>query len=74
MSPNTGALWSVGALGTGAIDDAAFDIADVDNAALAALRQGGRTRLYSVDLASGRATPIGRVGSGQALWGLAIEP
>lgn len=74
VSPNTGMLWSVGALGTGAIDDAAFDIADVGNAALAALRQGGRTRLYSVDLASGRATPIGRVGSGQALWGLAIEP
>jgi len=74
VSPNTGLLWSVGALGIGALDDAAFDIADVNNAALAALRQGGRTRLYSVDLASGRATPIGRIGNGQALWGLAIEP
>lgn len=74
VSPNTGLLWSVGALGTGAVDDAAFDIADLNNAALAALRQGGRTRLYSVDLASGRATPIGRIGNGQALWGLAIEP
>jgi hypothetical protein len=74
VSPNTGMLWSVGALGTGAIDDAAFDIADVDNAALAALRRGGRTRLYSVDLASGRTTPIGLIDQGQALWGLAIEP
>ena len=75
VSPNTGVLWSVGALGTGAVDDAAFDIADAaGNAALAALRQGGRTRLYAVDLASGRATPIGRIGTGQALWGLAIEP
>lgn len=74
VSPNTGLLRSVGALGTGPLDDAAFDIADLDNAALAALRQGGRTRLYALDLASGRATLIGRVGTGQALWGLAIEP
>jgi hypothetical protein len=74
VSPNTGLLWSVGALGTGPVDDAAFDIADVNNAALAALRRDARTRLYTVDLASGRATLIGRVGDGQALWGLAIEP
>jgi hypothetical protein len=75
VSPNTGVLWTVGALGTGAVDDAAFDIADVNNAALAALRRGGVTRLHAVDLATGRATPIGRVGNGQqALWGLAIEP
>lgn len=75
VSPNTGLLWTVGALGTGAVDDAAFDIADVNNAALAALRRGGVTRLHAVDLATGRATPIGRVGNGQqALWGLAIEP
>lgn len=74
VSPNTGLLWSIGALGTGPVDDAAFDIADLNNAALAALRQGGRTRLYALDLASGRATLIGRVGNGQALWGLAIEP
>jgi Domain of unknown function (DUF4394) len=75
VSPNTGLLWTVGALGTGPVDDAAFDIADVNNAALAALRRGGVTRLHAVDLATGRATPIGRVGNGQqALWGLAIEP
>jgi outer membrane protein assembly factor BamB len=74
VSPNTGMLWSVGALGTGALDEAAFDIADAGNVALAALRQGGRTRLVTIDLASGRATPIGRIGDGQALWGLAIEP
>jgi hypothetical protein len=74
VSPNSGVLKAVGALGTGAIDDAAFDIADVGNTALAALRQGGRTRLHLVDLASGRATPLGTVDQGRALWGLAIEP
>ncbi|MBP6898683.1 MAG: DUF4394 domain-containing protein [Burkholderiaceae bacterium] len=74
VSPNTGLLRTVGALGTGAVDDAAFDIADVDNTALAALRVGGRTRLHRVDLATGRATLLGTVGQGRALWGMAIEP
>ncbi len=74
VSPNTGALSAVGALGTGPLEDAAFDIADLNNAAFAAVRAGGRTRLHAVDLASGRATPLGTVGDGRALWGMAIVP
>jgi Domain of unknown function (DUF4394) len=74
VSPNTGLLATVGALGTGAVDDAAFDIADVGNTALAALRQNGMTRLHLIDLSTGRATVLGRVADGQALAGLAIEP
>ena len=74
VSPNTGALTVVGPLGSGALDAAAFDIADIDNTALAALRSNGRTRLYVLDLATGRGTPLGTVGEGRALWGLAIEP
>lgn len=74
VSPNSGRLYTVGALGTGAVDDAAFDIADVDNSAFAALRQGGSTRLYTIDLKTGRATLLGTVGDGRALWGLAIAP
>ncbi len=74
VSPNTGTLMVVGALGTGPIDDAAFDIADIGNTALAALRAGGHTRLFLVDLASGRAAPLGTVDQGRTLWGLAIEP
>ncbi len=77
VSPNTGQLMAVGgagSLGTGGLEDAAFDIADTDNTALAALRSGGRTRLYRIDLASGRATLLGTVGDGRALWGMAIEP
>jgi Domain of unknown function (DUF4394) len=77
VSPNTGTLMVVGAIGsmgTGAIDDAAFDIADIGNTALAALRAGGRTRLHLIDLATGRATLLGTVGEGRALWGMAIEP
>jgi hypothetical protein len=74
VSPNTGALTVVGPLGSGTLDAAALDIADIDNTALAALRSKGRTRLYVLDLATGRGTPLGTVGEGRALWGLAIEP
>lgn len=74
VSPNTGRLFTVGALGTGPLEAASLDIADVDNSALAALRRDGRTRLYAVDLASGRATAIGTVADGAPLRGLAIEP
>lgn len=74
VSPNTGLLTVVGNLGTGPLEDANFDIADINNAALAALRAGGRTRLHAIDLATGRATAIGTVGDGRALWGMAIVP
>lgn len=74
VSPNTGLLFTVGALGTGPLQDASFDIADVDNTALAALRFGGRTRLYRIDLASGQASVLGTLGAGQPLVGLAIVP
>jgi len=74
VSPNAGWLRTVGPLGTGPVDDASFDIADVDNAALAALRHQGRTRLYAVDLETGRARPLGTVGDGAPIRGLAIEP
>jgi hypothetical protein len=74
VSPNTGRIVDVGALGTGPVADAAFDIADTNNAALAALRAGGRTRLFAIDLATGRATLLGSVGDGEALRGIAIQP
>ena len=74
VSPNTGQVAQVGALGTGALEDAAFDIADTDNTALAALRSGGRTRQHLVDLATGRATLLGTIAQGRAVWGMAIAP
>lgn len=74
VSPNTGWVSTVGALGTGALEDASLDIADIDNTPLAALRSNGRTHLYWVDLASGRARNVGAVADGGRLRGLAIEP
>jgi hypothetical protein len=75
VSPNTGQLFTVGALGIGSFSRASLDISDVNNAAyLGADVEGSRgTRIYSVDLATGRATFIGTVG-GERLRGLAIEP
>jgi hypothetical protein len=75
VSPNTGQLFTVGPLGIGRFARAGFDIADVNNAAYLAVDLEGRTatRLYSVDLASGKAMFIGTVG-GERLRGIAIEP
>jgi hypothetical protein len=75
VSPNTGQLFTVGALGVGTFARASFDISDVNNAAYLGADVEGRrgTRVYSVDLATGKASFIGTVG-GESLRGLAIEP
>ena len=74
ISPNTGQLRTVGSLGLGPLEDASFDISDVRNTPLAALRVNGQTRLYVLDLGTGRASLLGTVSDGRALWGMAIEP
>lgn len=76
VSPNSGQLATVGPLGLGPLDEAAFDIADVGGAAFAALRSVAqpRTRLHLVDLATGQARLLGTVADGGKLRGLAIEP
>ena len=76
VSPNTGQLRTVGSLGLGELADASFDIADLSNAAFAALRTpaGTKTQLHLIDLDSGRARLIGTVGDGGALLGIAVEP
>lgn len=76
VSPNTGRLWTVGALGIGAFDHATFDISDLSNTAYAGVRNTAdkTTRWYRVDLASGKAQFVGTVGGGEVLVGAAIEP
>ena len=76
VSPNTGQLRTVGPLGLGPLADASFDIADVGNTALLAARTAAEapTRLYQVDLETGRATLLGVVGDGSPLRGMAIAP
>lgn len=76
VSPNTGQLRTVGLLGTGPLSEVHFDISDMANTALLAARLAGQTqtRLYQIDLGSGRAAEMGRIGNGERLLGLAIEP
>ena len=76
VSPNLGVLYSVGDLGQGDIVDANLDISDVHNVALATLQIAGsnETKLYYVDLNTGKASPIGNFGEGKPVVGLAIEP
>jgi hypothetical protein len=76
VSPNLGQLRTVGSLGLGALADASLDISDVNNTALAAVRTvaDSKTRLHLIDLKTGKATPLGVVGDGSPLVGMAIEP
>lgn len=76
ISPNSGRLFTVGPLGAGDFTRADFDISDVKNVAYAALTRGatGPTVLYRIDLATGTASRIGRVGDDAPLVGMAIEP
>lgn len=76
VSPNTGQLFTVGPLGIDAFAEAAFDIADVNNAAfLAATREGSRTSSwYAVNLDSGKTTFLGEVGVAEPVIGIAVVP
>ena len=76
VSPNTGALRSIGPLGLGPLREASFDIADISGAAFAVVRSAAdvRTRLFLIDLKTGRASALGTVGDGKPVLGLAIEP
>lgn len=76
VSPNTGLLRTVGPLGTGGLQEVAFDIADVSDTAYAALRgtSASATQLYTVNLTTGLATLVGPVADGGALLGLTVQP
>jgi hypothetical protein len=76
VSPNSGQLFTVGALGSGPVARAALDIADTNNAAFAALTPAGAktSALYLVNLDNGSAQRIGGIGGGEPVRGIAIEP
>jgi hypothetical protein len=74
VPPNAGVLNTVGSLGVDADDLTAFDIGP-NGEALAAARPSGSqvSRLYSIDLVSGNALDLGRIGKGEPIAGLAIH-
>ncbi|MGQ0641989.1 MAG: DUF4394 domain-containing protein, partial [Gemmatimonadaceae bacterium] len=64
-SPNGGKLKTVGSLGFKTPDNVAFDIAGTFNTAYAAwANSDNSSRLYLVDLGSGKATLVGTIGAG----------
>lgn len=76
VSFNTGQLFTVGSLGLAEMTDASMDIADLSGAAYAAVRlkSHATTRLYAVDLQTGKGRFIGTIGDGDKVLGMAIEP
>jgi len=75
VSPNTGQLMTVGALGM-AFTSAAFDIQALSDVAFAALNSDGATasRWVTIDLKTGAARSLGTVGGGERVVGMALEP
>ena len=69
--PNNGTLIEVGDLGVNAEGAAGFDITD-NNLAYSILKVGGKTRLYVVNLTTGRVLSVGNTEIGANIIGLAI--
>lgn len=76
ISPNTGQLFTVGALGITGLQQVSFDISDLNNIALIAVSTAteAASTLYQIDLATGAAQKLGTLANGEALAGIAIEP
>lgn len=74
-NPNGGVLNTVGALGLDADDFSGFDIFTENgtNTAFASFTVGGQAGLYTINLATGAATPLGAIGA-RELYGLAVAP
>ncbi len=75
--PNDGILNTVGKLGINITGNAGFDIASSNeqNFAVAALQVEGKkpSRLYTINLTTGAATPMGKIGSKMPLVALSIS-
>jgi hypothetical protein len=69
VGPNTGQLFTVGTLGVDTTDMVGFDIAPATNAAFASLTPPGArvSTLFTINLATGAATPVGNIGGGRLI-------
>ncbi|MFS8120529.1 MAG: DUF4394 domain-containing protein [Microcoleus sp.] len=72
--PNNGVLNTIGSLGVDAGTVLGFDVRSVggNETALAAIEVGGVSSLYNINLATGRASIVGRIGDGRSIKGLAL--
>src|SRR5262245_26701468 len=75
-SPNGGVVRTIGPLGVNTTNDAGFDIAnDAAGSAYASLTVDGKSSLYTINLASGAATPVGPIGNGGvAITSISVAP
>jgi hypothetical protein len=69
--PNNGTLVEVGSLGVDAEGAAGFDITD-NNLAYSILKVGGKSRLYVVNLATGRVLNVGNAEINATIIGLSV--
>lgn len=76
VSPNTGQLFTVGALGVDVGGVGGFDVAESDGVAYAAFvpGAGSASTFYTVNLTSGAATAVAAVGNSLTLKGLTAVP
>lgn len=73
-SPNNGVMTTVGPLGVSTGEDVGFDIFPGSGTAYATLTNGGRSSLYTINLATGQATLVGEIRGVGALRGIAVAP
>lgn len=74
VSPNTGKLFTVGELGVKLEGKVGFDISWKDNTAFASFKRAGasQSELWLIDLASGRASSLGKVAGSDEIVGMAV--
>jgi hypothetical protein len=72
--PGGGTITTIGALGVNTDTNVGFDIARGTNMAYAALRVGGASGLYTLNLATGQADLVGVIGTGSTIVGLTVLP
>ncbi len=65
--PNAGTLNTVGPLGVNTTDNVGFDISPLTGVAYASLTVGATTQLFTINLASGAASPVGTIGNANTL-------
>lgn len=73
VSPNTGQLFTVGALGINADDATGFDISPLGGAMAVMTPNGGAASLYNINLVTGAAVLVGTLGDA-TVRDIAIEP
>ncbi len=75
VPPNSGQLFTVGSLGM-TFNNASFDIQALSDVAFAALNGTGSSasRWVVIDLKTGAAKPMGTIGGGEPVVGIAMEP